>query len=115
MTFGLIATGVLSQDEGNTGTPSFFREEYHEHNGVCCCAPWVLQVLPLLPVQPLPGKQEAKRAQLSRPIPALPFRKGQPHHQLESSRTELSRGVFAFVSYSSSNFGMISTRSMAIS
>lgn len=113
MTFGLIATGVLSQDEGNTGTPSFFREEYHEHNGVCCCAPWVLLVLPLLPVRPLPGKQGSETSTAEQTYPGFAIPQGQTHHQLESSRTELSRG--AFVSYSSSNFGMISTRSMAIS
>lgn len=56
---------------------------------------------------------ETSTAEQTYPGFAIP--QGQTHHQLESSRTELSRGVFAFVSYSSSNFGMISTRSMAIS
>lgn len=54
---------------------------------------------------------ETSTAEQTYPGFAIP--QGQTHHQLESSRTELSRG--AFVSYSSSNFGMISTRSMAIS
>lgn len=56
---------------------------------------------------------ETSTAEQTYPGFAIP--QGQTHHQLESCRTELSRGVFAFVSYSSSNFGMISTRSMAIS
>ena len=32
------------------------------------------------------------------------------HHQLERKRTELAPGIFAFVSYSSSNFGVITTK-----
>ena len=114
MTFGLIATGVLSQDEGNTGTPSFFREEYHEHNGVLLCALGVAGLASAAsPAFAREAGSETSTAEQTYPGFAIP--QGQTHHQLESSRTELSRGVFAFVSYSSSNFGMISTRSMAIS